>query len=339
MKKLLFIGMVFHEKTRSVAFLKTLLEKIYSVAYCFVDPVSDPSFTAFDEVDVTDIDVLVCLQVMPPRNLLSQHFRFKHAVFFPMFDSCPRVSKLEKWLPYREFQIVCFCQKLAKKLCRAGFSAHSIQFFPKPPEILEWGDPKSIFFWNRRENINISTVERLFAKTEVEHLHVHKALDPGCRFVPSSSDFVPAVSYSEWHADRHAMTRDMLRSAYYVAPRKKEGIGMSFLEAMAMGRCVVAPDNPTMNEYIVHGYTGFLYNEKRPRPISVEQVREIQSNAHAYMVEGFKRWEQTSPHMMEWFVAPVNKSLPKMFLGLALRFIQSPVKVIRVLKEEFGSSH
>lgn len=69
------------------------------------------------------------------------------------------------------------------------------------------------------------------------------------------------------------MQQYIQKSALYFAPRKYEGIGMSFLEAMASGRCVIAPDYPTMNEYIKNGETGYLYNFKRPQKIKFDDIK------------------------------------------------------------------
>ena len=42
---------------------------------------------------------------------------------------------------------------------------------------------------------------------------------------------------------------------------------MTFLEAMAHGKAVIAADRPTMNEYILHGCNGFLFSTRFPRPL------------------------------------------------------------------------
>ncbi len=47
---------------------------------------------------------------------------------------------------------------------------------------------------------------------------------------------------------------------------------MSFLEAMAMGKAVVAADNPTMNEYLTHNVNGYLFNPEDPRPIILDAL-------------------------------------------------------------------
>ena len=35
---------------------------------------------------------------------------------------------------------------------------------------------------------------------------------------------------------------------------------MAFLEAMSLGLIIIAPNNPTYNEYIISGHNGFLYD-------------------------------------------------------------------------------
>ena len=43
------------------------------------------------------------------------------------------------------------------------------------------------------------------------------------------------VRKTKWHASREDARADLMRHSVYFAPRLREGIGMSFLEAMAMG--------------------------------------------------------------------------------------------------------
>ena len=88
------------------------------------------------------------------------------------------------------------------------------------------------------------------------------------------------------------MYRAMDAAAFYIAPRVYEGIGMSFLEAMARGRCVVAADHPTMNEYIEHGKTGFLFQPDAITSLEYteEQIREIQRASRDYILNGYEHW-------------------------------------------------
>ncbi len=52
--------------------------------------------------------------------------------------------------------------------------------------------------------------------------------------------------------------QNILKSnTFHIAPKQEEGIGMTFLEAMTIGKIVIAKKAPTMNEYIIHGCNGF----------------------------------------------------------------------------------
>jgi len=336
MQRLLFIGFNYHLKTGSADFLIELIEQRYEVTTCWVDLYSESPYFGFSDV-VGDYDVLICWQVMPPRAELSKHFTFRHATFFPMQDGCPSRKRPEMWYPYRDFQIICFSSGLFRQLKSAGLSAHYIQYFPQPVPVENWGSSDSAFFWARREEINCDLVQKLLSTAGLTRMHVHNSPDPGVRFVPASNPDSIEYSYSVWFEDKAELDSKILESAFYISPRKKEGIGMSFLEAMARGRCVVAPNNATMNEYIEHGKTGCLYNFKRPKSLNVREVGEIQRRAHRYITRGFALWQKRKVEIFDWIVAPVEIKRFRIFLRMSVRFFRNPMKVVRVLKNEYSS--
>ena len=90
--------------------------------------------------------------------------------------------------------------------------------------------------------------------------------------------------------------------ALYIAPRIYEGIGMSFLKAMALGRCVIAVDNPTMNEYIQHGNTGLLFDINNTESIHIEDfdIKKIQKNTIEYMNEGYLNFKDVLKNIPQW---------------------------------------
>ena len=279
--------------------------------------------------------MLVCWQVMPPLSWVKKHFNFRHGVLFPMLDGCPDVKKSEKWYPYRDWQMICFSQRLGRELKSAGFSAHTIQYFPQPRKVQAWGALDSAFFWFRRPEISCELVEKLFSGSGVRKIHVHNCPDPGVGPVVAPGADRMSYSFSTWFDQKSELFEKAGESAFYMAPRAKEGIGMSFLEAMAEGRCVVAPDRPTMNEYIVHGETGFLYDLSCAAPLRIEEVRNIQQQAHAFIREGFSRWEEDKEKIFDWMTAPVRFLRLRLILCMLIRFFRNPVKVIRVLKNEY----
>ena len=67
---------------------------------------------------------------------------------------------------------------------------------------------------------------------------------------------------------------------------------MSFLEAMAMGKSVIAVNNPTMNEYIEDKKTGYLFDLKNPSEIDISNILKVQENAYKFMKDGYEKWKK-----------------------------------------------
>lgn len=307
-KKLLYIDHSFHNKTKSAQFLEDILRRVYEVEVCCLDPCNDCE-KELEYFGGQEFDVLVLFQVMPNIEKLKKYIRAKHFVFFPMFDGSGELG-YEFWEHYKEFNIINFSWTLHEKLLCLGLSSYYIQYFPKPSESFKCGDSTNVFFWQRVSELNIDMVVKLLKKITISKIHVHKALDPFQEFKEPSEKLSVEIKYSNWYKTREEMLGDVESCAIYMAPRPYEGIGMSFLEAMAMGRCVIAPDFPTMNEYIVHGSNGLLYDFYLLKAIEVDDVERIQKNAFDYIKKGYAQWEKDKYKILDWLEAPLgsNKS-------------------------------
>ena len=329
MKKLLYIGHEFHQKTKSTEFLIQLLEPHYEVQQVYLSPDASRAELSLPEFAGARFDVVVCLQILPPIQALDR-ILCDHVVFFPMFDTSGRWG-IEQWLPYRRLRIFSFSSDLARRLLRWGFDAHYFQFFPDPGQAPPAGNPAKAFFWNRTEKINLPMVARLLSGSAIRDLHLHKVLDPGQRFLPLQPADADRfrIDESTWFETRALMQAKIAECGIYFAPRLLEGIGMSFLEAMALGRCVIAPDRPTMNEYITHGQTGFLYDPKRPAPLPLADIARIQQATRDYMVDGFRRWQRERERIVPLLEAPAQPASIKPWLQLLAHCALHPLRATR----------
>ena len=79
---------------------------------------------------------------------------------------------------------------------------------------------------------------------------------------------------------------------------------MSFLDAMSRGRCVVAPNDSTMNEYIRHGENGLLYNASHPSPLDFSNIREMQKNCLHDIQLGYAQWKEQKYLILDWLREP-----------------------------------
>lgn len=296
MKTVLYIDMAFHKKTKSSDFVIQLLREKYAVDEVYLDV---SRIASVDEsLKGKKYDYLVLWQLMPTADFLNE-LTFYKGIFFPMYDAVVRLTR-DDWEPFKSFTIINFSKTLHEYLCKEGFCSKYIQFFPKPELFTDNGEENSLFFWQRTNDIHINQCLEMCEELNLKKIHIHKALDPNRYFVPPNKKYKYDFAYSKWFEKKQDLIDIIEKSAYYVAPRKYEGIGMSFLDAMAMGRCVIAPDYPTMNEYIQDGVTGILYDYENPKSIMLRDVREIQENAYQYIKEGHQKWEKEKYKILEW---------------------------------------
>lgn len=314
MKKLLFIGHQYHQKTQSHHFLLDWLKEYYIVECFYVDPYSD-ELTDYTKIREKTVDVCLCWQEFPDLRNLKQHISFKHGVFFPMYDGAPPSSSY-LWTNVKDFTIISFCKALHDMLTEMGLSSYYIQYFPEPKNAVLPRDEKSVFFWQRTNHITMQTLEVVLQDSEIRRVYLHNALDPCHHFCPPSGGWVERTIISTWFEEKEDLFATMNQCALYFAPRMREGIGMSFLEAMARGHCVIAPDVPTMNEYISHGHTGFLYSDKHI-PLKLGDIRQVQENTLDYIAHGYREWLSKRELMLEWFIAP-SKLNEKRLLSIAV---------------------
>jgi glycosyltransferase involved in cell wall biosynthesis len=70
---------------------------------------------------------------------------------------------------------------------------------------------------------------------------------------------------------------------------------------MAMGKAVIAIDNPTMNEYIEDGKNGYLFSLKHPKEIDLSNIEQVQKNTYNFMNEGYKKWDKDRHSVIDFF--------------------------------------
>lgn len=302
-KKLLYLDIEFRKKTRATDFLIELLQAVYDISFVWCSSVKNGGRMKFDEENSadsedTEFDVLVLFQVLPPRLLVDGLFKYQKGVFFPMYDTAVGLS-VKSLIEYRDFLFINFCKNLHIQFQKDNINTCYIQFFPKPKYVPSDGE-NTVFLWQRRNIINVDVVEKLFDGITLKKIHIHNVPDPGSDYAEVNEKLQKVTEYSTWLPNRDDISNLIKNYTYYIAPRPYEGIGMGFLEAMAMGRCVIAPDYPTLNEYIENGVNGYLYDIYNPKAIKLKDASYISENAYQGIVRGYSEWEERKENIIEW---------------------------------------
>jgi glycosyltransferase involved in cell wall biosynthesis len=308
MNNLAFIDHSFHQKSTATKFLIDLLKKKY-----IVDIYWDESWMKKPGIDLSSLsrkkyDTIIFFQLINYTIRELKATGCKNIILIPMYDTSHWFFD-RQWLEYRSIKFLNFSQALHDRLKKFGLNTMHVQYFPSPNNFHDntGFDLLKGFFWQRTSQITWQHIRKLIEKAKFTQFHIHGAVDPpGFPLIlPTEEEKIKYnITISEWFKNRENYFSVASAANVYFAPRLYEGIGMSFLEAMAMGKCVVAPNNPTMNEYINHGVTGYLYDPNNPRPIDFSNASQVAENALVYIEKGYKSWATKRAEIFDFIQAP-----------------------------------
>jgi hypothetical protein len=311
--RIAYLDHSFHRTTRSNEFLPQLLERGGHA----IDRFWDDTWRGGASVawrDVASHDVVIMFQSFCLPD--APYFRSAHpnVIYIPMLDQFglwqgPVHNLTAFWEPFQGSKVLNFSNALHLLTSGFGIASHFARYYqpagaaPSAPASGLHG-----FFWLRREQqLPWAIVRRLIEGTTFDSFHIHLATDPGTppAQLPSADDIARyRITTSTWFENRAEFEALMARANVYFAPRAEEGIGQSFLEAMGRGQCVVAPNHGTMNEYILPGVNGLLYDVGHPRPLDFSRAAELGARARAGTLAGRALWEQGENELLHFILTP-----------------------------------
>ena len=312
-----FLANSFHiNKTKSVDFLLDLLRKEFGGVTIV------PHKEAWVQLPGRKWDLLVVFQKRyPPEEL--EAFGADRVVLVPMYDDIPLEESF--WKKYVKFKVLCFSSTMVPLLRSYGICALGVRYYPEPPRrTADFGTDAGLrgFFWPRVTTIDWSCIRRLIGQTVFSRMHIHWTPEVhGDLSAPVMDDelFAGKVTTSSWSGDRTEYQDRLADSNVFFASRTAEGIGNSFLEAMAMGLCVVAPNAPTMNEYIQHGINGLLYDPRHPVPLDFSSAKELGAAARSSSEIGRQEWLGSAPAIRSFLEEPLPAYRPRVHPLLSIK--------------------
>jgi len=305
--KIAFVGHSYHFATRSNSYLLDLLRELGEVEI-FPDtswqddrlPDWLPLFSP------AEYDCLVVYQSLFLFHQLAEPH--PNVLFVPMYDGMVHDGVFHWHERYGEAKTLCLSLALYREVRRRTEHAFYAQYYPQPPdeEPEPNRDPLDAFFWYRAPPITHSLVADLTRGTTLGRLTLHDAPDPNARH-PTRRGRLPRareIHESRWFADCGDYLDLLARHSLFFASRLREGIGLSFLEAMGRGLCVVAPATPAHDEYISDGTNGLLYRPDAPEPLDLDSTARLGARARASAIDGWQRWLRGRQRLLDFIAAP-----------------------------------
>ncbi|WP_309900535.1 glycosyltransferase [Variovorax soli] len=313
MARIAYIDHSFHRTTRSTEFLPEILRRHGHVVEQFWDDAwqGGPP-VAWREVASHDVVIMFQSFCLPD----GPYFRQAHpnVVYIPMLDQFglwqgPIYNLSAFWEPFQGSKVLNFSNALQSMTTAFGIASHFVRYYQPvtpPPAPVQAG--LHGFFWLRRElQLPWKTIRQLIEGARFDSFHIHLATDPGTPApqLPSAEDIDRHhITTSTWFEHKADLLAVMERANVYFAPRAEEGIGQSFLEAMGRSQCVVAPNQGTMNEYILPGVNGLLFDIRNPRPLDFSDIARLGARARESTVAGRAAWEQAEEDLVRFILTP-----------------------------------
>ena len=316
--RVLFIDLSYHKKTKSADFFLSLLRTHFEVDTLYYDEMYK---VAIPQSLLEQANLVIVWQALLARNQFVPPG--KPCVYVPMYDNLWGSIAQWKRIARSGTRIISFCEKVSAFAKRGGVADKNlleVRYAFDPKKFQNYaGDPDVLAVWERGF-FGLREVKKLFPPGFFKKIILFRRPQPGLEYVPVcdadlrdynitilDSDFLPEEEYL-------ALLQE---PGVYIAPRPKEGIGMSFLEQLAMGKCVIAHDDGTMNEYIRDGVNGFIrdFHQDKLDPISKEDILRVRSNVVESAMDLYARWINDKDRIIP-FLLSAEQSEPVRFGGI-----------------------
>jgi len=295
--KNLFVGHSYHNTTKSTTWFIEFLRNHSST----LEIVWDETWTGgpglrIDDAIKNNYDHIFIFQMNEAAFSLAKEVP-ERLVFIPMYDGSHHVSDT-KWKSMQYSRILSFSHTLHIRLRCLGLQSLYAQYYPNPNqhEIVKDFSNLRGFYWARHSNLPWPIINRLTESSRWSRFYFHFAPDPpalnsNAISLPSEEDIKELnISITRWFEEKADFDRIASQANIFFASRRFEGIGLSFLEAMARGQCVVAPNLPTHSEYIDNEVSGLLYDPNEPHPIDFSHAAIFGAAARRRVETGHERW-------------------------------------------------
>lgn len=287
--KLAFIDLIFHKKTKSTYFLRKILKKKFIVHNFWT--------TKYKSKQIKNYPYILFFQFFPSVFTLLK-LRKKKIIWVPMYDSLsnfdPNIWKICSFFP--NIKILSFSKEINQFCIQNNLNYLYCRYFLKP-KVNKTSVKKKIkiLFWYRGK-IKFHEWIKYINLNEVECINYYTLVDPFYKKENFTKDDIVKYKLNIVEGNYKSSKKKFLKllnnSDVFVSPRTKEGIGMSFIEALSRSKYLIAHDHSTMNDYIKNNKYGYLFKSEtnKIKKINLNKVKKYSKNRYKLSQLFYKEW-------------------------------------------------
>jgi len=330
-KKLAFVDHNYHKKTRSGDFLRELFSENFII--------DDHWWTYGEEKELikylVNYENIFFFQTLIPLYDLVK-LKEKNLMWAPMYDNLSFDWKYWKKIEYTNIKLLCFSKKIKLQADKLRCPNIELKYFinPKRIELNISQRTLNIFFWYRND-LKLNDWIHLFDLSKVNKIVYLDLPDPGRK-----SENIDKIMLNKYKIQLVKPNSFIKKNEYmeyvkncdvFISPRKQEGIGMGFLEALSMGKYVVSNDDCTMNEYLTDKKIGFLIKKKNKELIDYNDIVNNVNYRVQFAQNGYLQWIKQKNEILNFFSINLKKKKKNLFVYMLffLDFVKFYLKKLK----------
>ena len=295
-RSLVFIGRQYHSKTKSDQMMLDLLKDDFEVSLLRREQYTDSELVK--EVNQIKPEVIFfwCLPPSSTKHLWKMHC--KNVVWAPMWDGFrPLKFRKRMLITSSKVKVLCFSRALYEYFLTTKIQAHYTQCALKP-EFSSFKDkgPYTVFLWQREAMINIENIVRFLGEKNIKKVIYKSEVGVDVKSYPFEVEVL-----KDW-LDTEEYQEKIKEADFYVAPRRAEGIGFSFLEAMRRGKVILAYDESTMNEYVFDGENGYLFDENFELRVPLKSPKSLSEKMEERASRAYENWQESKREIIPFIL-------------------------------------
>lgn len=295
--KLTFIGRQYHSKTQSDQMILSLLESHFEVQILRREQYSDRELVSAINQFNPDVVFYWCLPPSTTKQLWK--LTCKNIVWAPMWDGFkPLGFRKRMLLVYSKVKVLCFSKALHEYFLTTKMQTRYWQCGLKPSfKNFKEKPPYTLFLWQREALINLDRMVALLGEENIEKVLYKSEIG----VLPHKKYPFEVEKLKDW-MPRDEYEKKMEEADFFVAPRRAEGIGFSFLEAMSLGKVILAYNESTMNEYLFDGENGYLFDENFKLSQPLKAPEDLSKRMYELAQKTYENWEESKHQIIPFLI-------------------------------------
>jgi glycosyltransferase involved in cell wall biosynthesis len=296
-KRLAYVDYWSHKYTKSGDFLREIFSEEFEITDFWWKPNEKISLN-----EINKFEYIFFFHVMFPHQIMKK-LSEKKIMWAPMYDALNFRNSFFRSIFWKQItnlgiKVLKFSDKITESIGKEEVDSLKLNYFIKPnfSSSITQQTKLNIFFWDRGR-IKIDDWLYLFDQEEINQIVYFPQPDPGKKIV-KNDNLIKKKNYNINLIDKKFLPKSVYLSLFekcnvFIAPRKKEGIGITIVEAISKGMFIVGYNDSTMNEYVSDKKIGFIFDEKTKEKINAKYIIENYEHRKKYAELSYNKWIQS----------------------------------------------